>query len=966
MNGNGLCMNQKKKLIEVALPLEAINTASAREKSIRHGHPSTLHLWWARRPLAACRAVLFASLVDDPSSRPDLYPTVVQQDKKRHDLFRLIEELVKWENSNDERVLKAAREEILLSTDGNPPSVYDPFCGGGSIPLEVQRLGLEPHASDLNPVSVLITKALIELPPKFAGCPPVNPDARQANVLGSVARESKGVRAKKQVAEVSTRKGAAGLADDIRYYGRLMRDEAHKLIGHLYPKLHVMRAADGTYRHGTPEEKARNKGQELTVIAWLWARTVASPNPAAKGAHVPLVRSFKLCTKPKRKSWLDPVIDTSDMTYRFHIRSGEGEAHAATVSRHGAICLLTKSPMPLDYIRSEGRAGRIGARLMAIVVEGPNGRAYLPATEAAEALADSASPHGVPDTDLPTGKLGFRVQNYGMVKHRQLFTSRQLAALTSFQKVVPSVREQARRECEKQFASKTEADAYVDAIITYLGLTVSKLANRLSALCFWDPGGEKIQQVFARQAITINWDFVEGNPFSDSSGNFLGQLDYTLEVLRQQSFSTPGYVRQHDAAKPFELITNAVFSTDPPYYDNVPYSDLSDFFYVWQRPILRDIYPELFSSMLTPKVTELVADSFRHGGTEQAQSFFEQGFRNAFLNMRQVMSTDYPLTVFYAFKQSEAEADENDGSEEVSEKRASTGWETMLEGLLHAGFSIDGTWPIRTELIGNLKRNWNALASSIVIVCRPRPKDAVVASRNEFLRVLRCELPEALRHLQKGNIAPVDLAQAAIGPGMAVYTRYAKVLDAEGKPLSVREALALINHTLDEALAEQEGDFDSDSRWALSWFEQFGFGEGEYGVAETLSKAKNTSVAGMVEAGILAAKGGKVRLLRPDELSANWDPKTDLRLTAWESVHHLVGALEVGGENAAAELVAKIGSAAEISRELAYRLYTVCERKKRAQEALSYNGLVQSWPEITRLARDGRAQQSQTQLFDQE
>ncbi len=941
----------RKKLIEVALPLEAINREAAREKSIRHGHPSTLHLWWARRPLAACRAVLFASLVDDPSSRPDLYPTIEAQENKRQELFRLIEELVKWENSNDERVLKAARDEILLSTDGNPPPIYDPFCGGGSIPLEAQRLGLEAYASDLNPVPVLITKALIELPPKFAGLPPVNPDARHANVLGSTARGIKAGRGKKQVAEVSTRKGAAGLAEDIRYYGCWMRDEAQKLVGHLYPKIHAIRAADGTYRHATPDEKAGNKTEQMTVIAWLWARTVTSPNPAAKGAHVPLVRSFKLCTKPKRKAWLHPLVDTQNMTYRFDIRMGEGEAHEATVSRNGGICLLTGSPMPLDYIRAEGKAGRMGARLMATVVEGPKGRAYLRATEADEALARSAKPQGVPDTDLPAGKLGFRVQNYGMVKHWQLFTSRQLAALTAFQHVAPSVRTKACEECEKQFGSKAEADAYVDAIITYLGLTVSKLANRLSALCFWDPGGEKIQQVFARQAITINWDFVEGNPFSDSTGNFVGQLDYTLEVLRQQSFSTPGYVQQHDAAQPFRLATKPVFSTDPPYYDNVPYSDLSDFFYVWQRPILRDIYPGLFSSMLTPKVTELVADSFRHGGAEQAKSFFERGFRNAFVNMRHAMSEEYPLTVFYAFKQSEAEGDGNDGSDEVSEIRASTGWETMLEGLLHAGFSIDGTWPIRTELIGNLKRNWNALASSIVIVCRPLPKDAGVASRNEFLHALRGELPDALRQLQKGNIAPVDLAQAAIGPGMAVFSRYTKVIETDGAPMGVRTALTLINQTLDQVLAEQEGEFDTDTRWALAWFDQHGFSEGPYGVAETLSTAKNTSVSGMAEAGILTAKAGKVRLLRTDELAPDWDPNTEKRFTIWEATHHLVSALETRGEEGAAELTARLGGArAELARDLSYRLYTLCERRKWAKDALQYNALVQAWPEATRLA----------------
>ncbi len=954
----------RKKLIEVALPLEAINREAAREKSIRHGHPSTLHLWWARRPLAACRAVIFASLVDDPSSRPDLWPTVEAQEKKRQELFRLIEELVKWENSNNERVLKAAREEILRSTDGNPPPVYDPFCGGGSIPLEAQRLGLEAHASDLNPVPVLITKALIELPPKFAGRPPVNPEARGEAASRQGAKAPRKGKKADGFAEVRAAgwKGATGLAADINYYGRWMSNEAERRIGQLYPKMHVVRATDGSYRRATPAEVVAEKAEELTVIAWLWARTVASPNPAAKGAHVPLVRSFKVCTKPKRKTWIEPVIDAHTMTYQFEVRRGEGEARGATVSRNGGICILTESPIPLDYIRAEGRAGRMGARLMAVVLDSPQGRAYLPPTEFDETLARSAKPHDVPDTDLPTGKLGFRVQNYGMVKHWQLFTSRQLAALTTFQAVMPLVRDKVRQDCEPQFATLEEATSYIDAVVTYLGLTVSKLANRLSALCFWDPGGEKIQQVFARQAITINWDFVEGNPFSDSSGNFLGQLDYSLDVLRRQSFSNPGFVRQHDAAQPFEMTTKPVFSTDPPYYDNVPYSDLSDFFYVWQRPILQSIYPQLLSSVLTPKASELVADSFRHGSSEQAQTFFEQGFRKAFTNMRAAMNEDFPLTVFYAFKQSEADSSEGESYDDAQTTHASTGWETMLDGLLHAGFSIDGTWPMRTELTGNLKRNWNALASSIVIVCRPRPDAAAVASRRDFLAALRRELPEALRHLQKGNIAPVDLAQAAIGPGMAVFSRYKRVMENDGSAMGVRTALALINGTLDEVLAEQEGEFDAETRWALAWFDQHGFADGPYGVAETLCTAKNTAVSAMAESGILVAKAGKVRLLRTDELEAGWDPNTDKRFTIWEATHHLVRALDARGEEGAADLNARLGGTrAELARDLSYRLYTICERRKWAKDALQYNALVQAWPEATRLAANKPAIETFTQ-----
>ncbi len=315
----------------------------------------------------------------------------------------------------------------------------------------------------------------------------------------------------------------------------------------------------------------------------------------------------------------------------------------------------------------------------------------------------------------------------------------------------------------------------------------------------------------------------------------------------------------------------------------------------------------------------------------------------------------FPVTIYYAFKQSESDGENG---------TASTGWDTFLDAIIRAGFAVSGTWPMRTELSNRMiGSGTNALASSVVLVCRKRAADAPTATRREFVSALKAELPEVLAHLQRGNIAPVDLAQAAIGPGMAVYTRYGKVLDAAGQPLSVREALALINQTLDEALAEQEGDFDADTRWALAWFEGSGFAEGEYGVAETLSNAKNTSVAGMAEAGILKSGHGKVRLLRPAELPADWDPATDRRLTAWETVHQLVRALEAGGEGAAAAaLVARLGSRAEAARELAYRLYTVCERKKRAAEALSYNGLVQSWPEITKLAHEGAVTPVQMRL----
>ncbi len=990
--------NPRKKLIEVALPLEDINREAAREKSIRHGHPSTLHLWWARRPLAACRAVLFASLVDDPSEcvaelladpakrgaaqkllkaqhaawvprkalfdkaeaagipapdpgpEPKLEEIIVTTDRER--LFDIIRELVKWENSNDDRVLNAARAEIMRSCNGNPPPVYDPFCGGGSIPLEAQRLGLEAHGSDLNPVPVLITKALIELPPKFVGRPPVNPEA------GGVDWSSKGAKAQKKAKKAdgfgdvraAGWKGVAGLGADIRFYGQWMREEAVRRIGQFYPKVHVVRAADSTYRHATPEEIAAKKSEELTVIAWLWARTVVSPNPAAKGAHVPLVRSFWLSKKPDKRVWGEPVVDAATMTYRLEVRAGAGEPRVGTVKRTGGECLLTGSPIPLDYVRSEGKAGRIGARMLAVVAEGTRGRIYLPPILEHERCAQNVTPpQNLPDTDLPAEALGFRVQNYGMTKHRHLFTNRQLAALATFGDLIADAH-------ARVLADSGGDVAYADAVATYLGFVVDKQADLGNSLCRWEPLAQCPRQLFARQTVSMVWDFAEGNPLGHSSGSWEVLVDAQSKTFSTDLMSfnrvRAGQASQRDAQKIEGKGAGYVFCTDPPYYDNVPYADLSDFFYVWLRRSLSPYYPQLLGTVLVPKAQELVAEPFRHGGKNGARDFFEVGMGNVFSRMRETANPEYPTTIFYAFKQSEGEDDDEDG-EQVGQ--ASTGWETFLQGLLNTGWQVDGTWPMRTECVSRMRSmDSNALASSIVLVCRQRPDDAPVSSRRDFLATLRRELPEALRLLQKGNIAPVDLAQAAIGPGMAVFSRYTRVLEADGTTMGVRAALGLINQMLDEVLAEQEGEFDAETRWALAWCDQHGFGEGAFGVAETLSKAKNTSVSGMVEAGIVAAKSGKVRLLKKDELDPAWNPADDKRLTNWEVVHHLIRMLDTG-EEATAKLLARIRTAdaakADAARDLAYRLYSMSERRKRAQDALGYNALVLAWPELTKLAQ---------------
>jgi putative DNA methylase len=646
------------------------------------------------------------------------------------------------------------------------------------------------------------------------------------------------------------------------------------------------------------------------------------------------------------------------------------KARSGTKLGQGAhfACLMSGTPIASDYIKAEGKAGRMGARLMAVVAEGERGRLYLTPNEAIEGIACQAKPEWRPDVEFFQKALGFRVGNYGMTKWSDLFTSRQLTALTTFSDLVQEARELVKRDAlvagladdhKTLSAGGIAATAYSDALAVYLAFAVDKIADRNSTGCAWASLREHARNTFGRQALPIVWDFAESNPLSDSSGNFDGGITSIVNALSGVNAHTAGFGTQADAQTQ-NVTAGKLVSIDPPYYDNIGYADLSDFFYVWLRRSLRPVFQDLFATVAVPKAEELVATPDRHGGRGKAEAFFLDGMTRAMHRLAEQVHPGFPVTIYYAFKQSEG--DGADGA-------ASTGWETFLDAVILAGFEVTGTWPIRTELDRRIRgMDSNALASSIVLVCRQRSVDSPTATRRGFVTALKTELPVALANLQRGNIAPVDLAQAAIGPGMAVYTRYAKVLDAEGKPLSVRQALALINQTLDEALAEQEGDFDADSRWALTWFEQSGFAEGDYGVAEQLSKSKNTSVAGMVEAGILESKRGKVRLLRPEELPVDWDPATDQRLTAWEIVHHLIRVLGSGGEGAAAELAAKLGAKAEVARELAYRLYTLCERKKRAAEALAYNGLVQSWPEIVRLARESGKPKAPTTatLFDEE
>lgn len=920
-----------KKLIEVALPLEKINAESAREKSIRHGHPSTLHLWWARRPLAAARAVIWSSLVDDPSSHPEKFPTEEDQSKERQRLFRILEDLVVWENSNNEDILNAAKAEILKSTNNNPPALLDPFAGGGAIPLEAQRLGLEAHAHDLNPVAVTINKAMIEIPPRFAGKTPVNPDAQV-----SVMRNGWS--------------GAQGLAEDVRYYGEWMKQEAFQRIGHLYPKVKV------------PHEQG---GGEATVIAWIWARTVKCPNPAC-GCTMPLASSFVLSKKKGHEAWAKPIPDGGKV--RFEVQNSKcPKEYTSYKTGRGATfkCPCCGEITTDEYVKQEGKNENLGSQLMAIIAEGNRGRIYLSPTEEHILSAVIEKPEHIPTGAMPENPRWFSPPAFGMTHYDDLFTPRQLTALTTFSTLVSEA--QAKAEADAVTAGMKNdhlplcnggdgARAYGEAVGVYLAFVISKLADRGSTICGWDSSREGLRNTFGRQAIPMTWDYSEGNPFSNSSGCFDNMIEWVTKCISELPAATLAEVSQADAQSDCGL-RNIMISTDPPYYDNIGYADLSDFFYVWMRQSLKDTYPELFSTMLVPKVEELIATPYRHDGSvENAKSFFEDGMLSACKQMYRYAREDVPVTIYYAYKQSDTD----------DRGTASSGWETMLGAIVNAGFAITGTWPMRTEMANrSIASGTNALASSIVLVCRKRPEDAPQTTRRNLIAALRRELRPALQKLQSSNIAPVDLAQSAIGPGMGVFSRYRRVLEADGSVMSVRSALQVINEEVDLYFNEKVGSLDAASRFCVDLYTQCAYNNIKYGEAEILANAKSTSIPMMAAHGVLYAKAGVVHLMERSELPAAVDSNES---TVWLLTQQLTHAMATGGIEACAKIVWGIfGSGAEAAKDLAYRLYTIAERKGWTEEGYAYNALVVAWPDIQSRAAAMKAETpEQITLFDME
>lgn len=898
-----------KKLIEVALPLDKINEACAREKSIRHGHPSTLHLWWARRPLAAARAVIWASLVDDPSSHPELFPTEEDQHQERERLFAILEKLVIWENSNNQDVLDAAKKEILKYNHGEFPTLLDPFAGGGAIPLEAQRLGLKAIAHDLNPVAVMINKAMIEIPPRFSGKPPVNPDARRAhnNTTGWV--------------------GAQGLAEDVRYYGKWMKEKAYEKIGHLYPKVQL-----------PPEED----GGEATVIAWIWARTVKCPNPACE-AEAPLIHSFALSKKKGKEAYVKVEYDNKN----FHTEIIHGKPdnrQEGTISRKGAICACCGSPISYNYLRTECMAGRMYSKMIAVVAEGKKNRIYLKPNSKQQSIAVVPKPE-----DYPRGELAYypghlNTNAYGLNTFDKLFTNRQLTALTTFSSlisdVIAKVEEDAlaagmENDGKGLNAGGKGARAYGEAVGVYLAFALDKGANLWSSICGWMSDRGALRETFGRQAIPMTWDYAEANPFSTSGGNFQMFVNRCADSISYLPLKEiDGTAEQFDAQSDCEL-RNIMVSTDPPYYDNIGYADLSDFFYIWMRHSLKNIYPDLFSTMLVPKADELIATPYRHEGSkEKAKKFFEDGMLETCKQIYKYTKNDIPVTIYYAYKQSD-----------FNPSGDASGWESMLNAIIQAGFAITGTWPIKTESPGRiLARGTNALASSIVLVCRKRPENAPKTSRRNLIAQLRRELHPALKKLQESNIAPVDLAQAAIGPGMGVFSRYRSVLEADGTEMTVRSALQIINEQVDAYFNEQIGSMDTESRFCVDLYLQKAYEDIPYGEAEILATAKGASIPKMVEHKVLYAKAGKVHLVKREQL-----PSVVVldEHNIWLLTQQLTFAMEEGGIEACAQKVSSLyGSNAERAKDLAYRLYTVAEQKGWTSEAFAYNALVVSWPDI--------------------
>ncbi len=907
---------ERKKLIEVSLPLEAINRESVREKNITNGHPSTLHIWWARRPLAACRAILFSQLVDDPSSNPIDFPTLESQKIERARLFAIIENLAKWENSSNESVLTAAKVEIMKGREGKQIDLLDPFSGGGSIPLEAKRLGLNAIANDLNPLPILINTVILKIVGRFEG---------KISSANSISGNS-----------------AVTMSEDLKKWSEVLQTRVEEKVGHLYT----------------------GKNKSSVPLVYLWARTVKCPNPAC-GIDVPLVGSWSTNDRPGNESYFNPVPSSDGKSVDVEIGQGKVSKELATIIRSGGKCPICETGFKLDYVKSEASLGNLSQRLLGVQEVENKIRTFRPATIEDRSKASVAREY-MEWLDLPLSKHPqyMAPPRFGLNKFSDLFLDRQLLTLKTFVEELEKLEPEITKSYEDKFSDSdprnlTEggsgAVAYAQSIKVLLAMSISRLTNRCSTLCIWDSSRTTISQVFVRQAYSMTWFFAEANPFGGGSGSYEGQVDYLVKALARLPLGQ-GTVANKPAQE-LDIPMNVVVSTDPPYYDSVPYADLSDYFVVWLRKMLATTMPEIFTTVLSPKASELVADHVRHNDKASAGKFFEDGLTDVFKRIHSAHSNDYPMTIFYAFK-----AKEDEGKIDIP-----TGWETFLSSLLTAGWKISGTWPVRTEQPGGLRElGRNALASSVVVVCRKRDELAPSISRRAFISEMKKVLPQSLREMQQGSIAPVDLAQAAIGPGMEIFSKYSEISEADGTSMTIRTALALINQTLGEVLNEQESDFDSETLFCVKWFAQYQWDEGPFGQADTLARAVNVSMSSMMRNGVFISSSSKAKLKHPKEMEPEWNPSLDKELSIWEvtvKLSHIIGA---EGIEKARSVLHQTSEAIDVDavKELAYLIFNICEKQGWSETGVAFNALVTSWIDIGSLIQNGNRPPQSQDAFD--
>ena len=900
----------KKKLIEVAMPLNSINKACDYEKKPGIGpHPRGIHHWWARRPHTAARAFLFAQLIDDPISRPEDFKTEEDQKQERKRLMSIIEKLSEWKSNNNDKFFFEIRSELKKSIGNDFPIILDPFSGGCTIPLEGKRMGLEVHGSDLSAVSTILGKSMIEINELFQNMPPLNPNGNLKNHY----------------------RGFEGLAEDFKYYG-------FEVIKNCKQKL------KSNYE---TENIKDNRYKNSDIVAWIWTNTVASPDPSLNGLHVPLVKSFDLVTSRGNRVWIKPLVQGDRYSFRVlsELDGCKYEKIEGTIGRHGGRCIVSGSAITLDYIRNEGKKGLLSQKLMAVCVKGKGRKNYFspPLNYEKNIFLNSKIEYiNCPIEHWP-GSTNCVV--YGRTKFQDLFSSRQLNSLIQFSLEIKKIEKQIFNEIKNKLELYTKekkinldlvSKEYLKLIMTFLAFTLSRALDFNNMHCRWSASNEKIMQLFARGAIPMCWDFGEANLFEDVVGGFPKIIDYQAKCIETLFVNNgKGRIIQSDAREAV-IPKNSILNTDPPYYDNIPYSNLADFFHVWLKKTIGHLYPDELSTLSSPKETELVANQFRFGGKELADKTFLDGMTFVINRYTNFCNKDYPLVIYYAFKQSEIE---NHGI-------FSPGWDSFLTALISTGLQVVQTWPARTESSTRIRAlGYNALATSVIVVCRKRDNVTKTISKHEFIRQLKTELPRAISDLKAANISPADIPQSSIGPGIGIFSRYQAVLENDDSHMSVKTALQLINREL----GDEEGEYDSETSFAITWFEQNGFNVGDFGSANNIANAKGISVNTLVHSGVAQSSGGKFSLLDRESLEDDWDPTTDKNLTIWECCQYLIKTMENKGEFETAKLIKQMGSRrADSAKELAYTLYDIAANKRKdANEATAYNGLIAVWSELT-------------------